>query len=112
MPTTGSRRLLLRRLRGSADHEVLFLERANRAGIGPEQRRRLLHDLFEDGGRVQLGRKHAACTRELLRQCARGALGFEQLTPFERPPRRVAEVTGKLEILVGELVLFGKEDQH
>ena len=64
--------------------------------------RRLLHDLVEHGGRVELGREQTAGARQLLRQRAGAALGLEQLAPLERAARRVGEVARELEVVVAE----------
>ena len=57
------------------DDELVAVERRERRGVGAQQSCRLLDDLLEHRGRVELRREQAARARELLRQgtgaCAR-----------------------------------------
>jgi hypothetical protein len=91
-------------------HQLVLLECPHGTGVCPEQRRRLLHDLFEDGSRVQLGGESAARARELLRQRPGRPLCFEEPAPLQRRGRGIAEMASDLEILVRELTLARKED--
>ena len=43
---------------------------------------------------------------------ARPALGLEQLAPLERAAGGAGQVAGELEVVVGEAVLVGEEDEH
>src|SRR5206468_2703530 len=86
--------------------------RTYRARVSAQKGRRLLNHLVEDGCRIELGRKHAARARKLLRQRPRGPLRLEQLAACQCAPRRISEVVRELEILVSEQTLLGEEDHH
>ena len=96
---------------GRRDDELVAVEEPEGGGVGVDERRRLLHDLVEDGRRVELAREQPARARQLLREGARAALGLEQLAPLERAARRVGEMAGELEIVVAERPLLGEEDE-
>ena len=103
----GLRALSVRR----RDDELLPVEQAEGSGLGVDERRRLLHDLVEHRGRIELAREQPARARQLLRERAGAALGLEQLAPLERAARRVGEMAGELEVVVAERALLGEEDE-
>ena len=95
---------------GGADDELVVLEHADRARVGVHELRRLLDDLVENRGRVELGREQAARARQLLRERPRAPLRLEQLAALERAARRVGEVARELEVVFGEDALLREED--
>src|SRR3989440_4050851 len=111
----GGRARAERRLRGlplrGRDDELVLLQDADRARLGADEPRRLLDDLVEDRGGIELGREQAARPRELLRQRPRRALRLEELRSLEGAPRRSGEVARELEILVLERAALGGEDE-
>ena len=93
-----------------ADDELVALEHADRARVGMHEVGRLLHDLVENRGRVELGREEPAGARQLLRERARALLAFEQLASLERAARRVGEMMSELEVVVRERPLVREQD--
>ena len=71
---------------------------------------RLLDDLVEHRGRVELGGEQAAGPRELLRQRPRASLRLEQLASLEGSSRRACEVERQLEVVLAEDALLREED--
>ena len=108
----GAERCLRTLAVGRRDDELLPVEQAERAGLGVDERRRLLHDLVEDGRRIELAREQPARARQLLRERAGPALGLEQLATLERAARRIGEMARELEVVVAERALLGEEDER
>ena len=93
-----------------ADDELVALDQLDRAGVGPEQGWRLVGELLEDRGRLELRGEEAAHAGELLRERARGALALVELAALEPAARGAREPAAELEVVVGEGPLLGEED--
>ena len=95
-----------------AGDELVSLEQAQYGGVGQQQLGRPLRDLVQQRGRVELRGEQAARPRELLRERARPPLALEKVTALQRPSGGAGQVAGELEVVVGETVLLGEEDEH
>ena len=93
-----------------AHSELVALHDVDCAGVGGEQGRRLVGDLVQDRGRVELRGKEAAHPGELLGKRPRGALTLVELAPLEGSARRAREPAAELEVVVAERALLGEED--
>ncbi len=97
-------------LTGSGHHDQLVAhERADDGGVGSEQLTRRDRDLLRHALGREAGDEARADRREVVRQHAPPPFGLVQLAALERAARRVAEMAGDGEIVVGELVV-GLED--
>ena len=94
-----------------ADDQAVVVEPSHGAGVGTEQRRRLLHHLAEDRSWIQLGGQQASHPGELLRKRARAALGLEELAALECATGGSGEVLSELELVVGERAGLGEEHE-
>ena len=77
----------------------------------PSSERRVLDDLLEHRVGIELGREQAARARELLRERAGAPLRLVELAALERAARRVRELAGELEVVVGEAALVREADE-
>ena len=94
------------------DDQLVALDHADRGGVGLEQGRRLLHDLVENRGRVELRGEQRAHARELLGEGPRRAFALVELASLERAARCSGEPPCELQVIVDELARSGEEDDH
>jgi hypothetical protein len=97
---------------GSAQHELVSFDEADRCGVGAQQLACIRRHRLDDTRRIELGGEVAADSRELLRQPAGAALALEQPATFERALGGVREMPRERDVVVGEGALVGEEDER
>ena len=101
-----------RRALGGAQHELVLLEQAQRAGVGAEQADGLGHDLAQHRARIEVGGEQRADALQLARGRRCAALGLLELHALDRGGRGHAQALGERDVGIVELARAAPQERH